>query len=117
MIAAWGLPTVAEFPKVASCSNIYIIKIAYRMSSWLKEVSLMEAKAFVLIETAVGKSKEVVRAIRGLEAVTSVDPVTGPYDVIAVVQGKTLDEIGTLVTEKIHPISGISRTVTCMAIK
>ncbi|MFC2001422.1 Lrp/AsnC family transcriptional regulator [Chloroflexota bacterium] len=76
----------------------------------------MSAKAFVLIETVVGRSKEVVAALRELKGVVSVDAVTGPYDVIIVIQGETLDDIGDVVTEKIHPIAGISRTVTCLAI-
>ena len=76
----------------------------------------MAAKAFVLIETAVGKSKEVVITLKKLEGVSSVDTVTGPYDIIATIQGETLNDIGDLVTGKIHPIAGISRTVTCLAI-
>ena len=77
----------------------------------------MAAKAFILIETAVGRTKEVVVGIRQLEGVKSVDTVTGPYDVIAVVEAESLNDIGDLVTGKIHPIPGISRTVTCLAIK
>ena len=76
----------------------------------------MAAKAFILIETAVGRSREVAIALRQLEGVKSVDPVTGPYDVIAVIEGESLTDIGDLVTSKIHPIPGISRTVTCLAI-
>ena len=77
----------------------------------------MGAKAFVLIETMVGKSKEVAAALKRLEGVKSVDTVTGPYDVIAIVEAKTLNDIGDIVTGKIHPIGGISRTVTCLAIE
>ncbi len=77
----------------------------------------MAAKAFVLIETVVGRSKEVVAALRQLKGVKSVDTVTGPYDVIAIIEGETLTDIGDLVTGKIHPIAGISRTVTCLAIQ
>ena len=76
----------------------------------------MAAKAFVLIETVVGRNKEVVTALKQLEGVRSVDTVTGPYDVIATIEGETLNDIGDLVTAKIHPIAGISRTVTCLAI-
>lgn len=76
----------------------------------------MAAKAFVLIETAVGKSKEVMAVITRLKGVQSVDTVTGPYDVIAVVVGDSLNDIGDIVTAKIHPVPGISRTVTCLAI-
>jgi DNA-binding Lrp family transcriptional regulator len=74
-------------------------------------------KAYVLIETQVGKAKDVVEAIRGVEGVISVDAVTGPYDAIAVVQGETLNKIGDLVTAKIHPTRGVSRTATCLVLK
>ena len=76
----------------------------------------MTAKAFVLIETVVGRNKEVVTALKQLEGVESVNTVTGPYDVIATIEGETLNDIGDLVTAKIHPIAGISRTVTCLVI-
>jgi DNA-binding Lrp family transcriptional regulator len=75
------------------------------------------AKAFILIETAVGKNKEVVSLLGKLEGLKSVDTVTGPYDIIAVVEGESLNEIGDLITGKIHPIPGINRTVTCLAIR
>jgi DNA-binding Lrp family transcriptional regulator len=77
----------------------------------------MAAKAFILIETMVGKSREVVASLKKLEGIKSVDMVTGPYDVIAVTEAKTLNDIGNIVTAKIHPIAGISRTVTCLAIE
>jgi len=76
----------------------------------------MAAKAFVLIETAVGKTKDVVTALSKVNGLASVNTVTGPYDVIAVIEGETLHDIGDIVTDKIHPISGISRTVTCLVI-
>lgn len=77
---------------------------------------MVPAKAFVLIEAAVGKNKEVVTALRLIKGVKTVDSVTGPYDVIAVVEGENLNEIGDLVTAKIQLVPDISRTVTCLAI-
>jgi len=74
------------------------------------------AKAFILIETVVGRTKEVVAGLNSLEGVKSVDTVTGPYDVIAIIEADSLNEIGDLVTQKIHPVVGISRTVTCLAV-
>lgn len=76
----------------------------------------MATKAFVLIESAVGKTRDVVAAVQKLPGVKSVDPVTGPYDIIVVVEGKDLTQIGELVTAKVHPIAGVTRTVTCLAI-
>ena len=77
----------------------------------------MKAKAFILIETAVGKNREIVNNIKKIKGVTSVDYVTGPYDIIAVVEAENLNDIGDLVTQQIHPISGITRTTTCLSLK
>jgi DNA-binding Lrp family transcriptional regulator len=77
----------------------------------------MAAKAFVLIETAVGRSKEVAAALEKLKGAKSVDTVTGPYDIIVIIEGASLNDIGDLVTGKIHPIPGISRTVTCLSLR
>jgi DNA-binding Lrp family transcriptional regulator len=81
-------------------------------------MTMAKAKAFVLIEVNVGKAKEVAAAISKLKGsgVESVYTVTGPYDIIAIVEGDTLNQIGDLVTSKIHPVAGISRTVTCLTI-
>ena len=74
----------------------------------------MTAKAFVLIEAEVGKSREVVATLKGIEGVTAADLVTGPYDIIAIVEGQRLDEIGNIVTGKIQPVPGVSRIVSCL---
>lgn len=76
----------------------------------------MSARAYVLIETAPGRSNEVTKAIKGIRGVESVDEVTGPYNVIVNIEAANLNEIGDIVTGKIHPVPGISRTVTCLAI-
>ena len=73
-------------------------------------------RAYILIETSVGKTRDVVSVLKGLEGIKSVDPVTGPYDIIVVVEGKDLNSIGELVTGKVHPIVGVTRTVTCLAV-
>jgi DNA-binding Lrp family transcriptional regulator len=77
----------------------------------------MSAKAFILIETAVGKNKEIVSSLRIIKGVTSVDYVTGPYDIIAIIEAENLNDIGDLVTQDIHPISGITRTTTCLSLR
>ena len=76
----------------------------------------MTTKAYILIETAVGKSRDVSSSLRALPGIKTVDPVTGPYDIIAVVTGPDLNAVGDLVTSKIHVINGIIRTVTCLSV-
>ncbi len=73
-------------------------------------------RAFVLMETAVGKTKDVVEELRSVEAVASVDVVTGPYDIIAIIEAPDLSSVGETVTGSVHTISGIVRTVTCLAV-
>ncbi len=75
------------------------------------------AKAYVLIEAAVGKTVDVVNALKSVAGVNSADPVTGPYDVIAVIEGADINAVGNLVTKKVHTINGVLRTVTCFAME
>jgi DNA-binding Lrp family transcriptional regulator len=76
----------------------------------------MAATAFVLIETAVGRTKEVVNTLSNMKGTKSVNTVTGPYDIIAIIEADNLNDIGDLITGKIHEIDGISRTVTCLTV-
>lgn len=76
----------------------------------------MATRAFVLIETSVGRTKEVLGSLRGVQEVVAVDAVTGPYDLIAVVEAPDLNAVGDVVTGRVHTVPGIVRTVTCLAI-
>jgi len=72
-------------------------------------------KAFILIETSVGKTKEVANTLRNVSGITSVDVVTGPYDIIAVMEAPDIASIGDLVTANVHA-DGVVRTVTCISV-
>ena len=50
----------------------------------------MATKAYILIETAVGKTKDVTSALNSLDDIVNVDAVTGPYDIIAIVNSTDL---------------------------
>jgi len=76
----------------------------------------MKGKAYVLIETGVGKTNDVLKALKKTAGIMSVDAVTGPYDIIAIIEGDDLNTIGSVVTGKVHPVPGINRTVTCLSI-
>lgn len=76
----------------------------------------MATKAYVLIETAVGKTRDVMGSLSGMAGMEAVDAVTGPYDIIAVVSAADLNSVGELVTDKVHTISGVLRTVTCLSV-
>ena len=75
----------------------------------------MAIQTFLLIETDKGEVREVVYALRQLEGVKSADPVSGPYDVIAVLEGDDLKVIGDL-RNKIRQINHISKLVSCISL-
>jgi len=77
----------------------------------------MAVIAFVLVTTTVGKSKEVLRKLTKIDGVKSVDVVLGPYDIIAVVEGDSLESIGKLITGHFHKVEGVERTTTCQTIR
>ena len=68
----------------------------------------MSTKAYILIETAVGKSGDVSKALRELSDIRTVDAVTGPYDIIAIISASDLNAVGEVVTKQVHTISGIA---------
>ena len=76
----------------------------------------MRARAFVLINLAAGASVDVLRKLQKMEFVVEVHAVSGPYDMIAVVDGATFNEIGRSVLENIQPTAGIKQTITCNVI-
>ncbi len=76
----------------------------------------MATKAYVLIETAVGKTRDVMNSLSGVAGMVAVDAVTGPYDIIAVVSANDLNSVGEVVTDRIHTIGGVNRTVTCLSV-
>jgi DNA-binding Lrp family transcriptional regulator len=69
-------------------------------------------KAYVLIQT-VTNAAHVAREIAGIEGVESAEDVSGPYDVIARLAARNMDELGQAVVTKIQAIEGITRTLTC----
>ena len=70
-------------------------------------------KAYVLIQTEVGKAAIVAEEVRVIIGVDSADDVTGPYDVIVKASSEDVDSLGKLVVAKLQAIDGITRTLTC----
>ena len=76
----------------------------------------MAASAYIMIETIVSKLGDVARQLQVMPGVESIDLVTGPYDIIAVVTAADLNAVGDLVTGEIHAVDGIVCTVTCLSV-
>ena len=75
----------------------------------------MPARAFILIETQVGRVHGVRDSLRSMGGIKSVDAVTGSFDVIALVEASDMAAMAELVTGKIQGVRGVLRTITCVA--
>ncbi|HEY0486623.1 MAG TPA: Lrp/AsnC ligand binding domain-containing protein [Mycobacteriales bacterium] len=73
-------------------------------------------QAYILIQTEVGKARDVAATISGIDGVAQVEAVTGPYDVIVLTEARTVDELGKLVVSRVQAVAGITRTLTCSVV-
>ena len=75
------------------------------------------SNAYILLETASGAIRDVANMLREIEELKSVDVVTGPYDIIAVVNTPDVATLGDLLAEKVRTIPGIVKTTTCISVR
>ena len=73
-------------------------------------------QAYILIQTEVGRPRDVASAIRDIPGVLRVDAVMGGYDVIVLAEAAGVDDLGTMVISRIQLVPGITRTVTCSVV-
>ncbi len=70
-------------------------------------------QAYILIQTEVGKAAEVAASLAALPGVTHAEDITGPYDVIVRAEAPDMNQLTNLVTSRMHPVPGLTRTITC----
>ena len=70
------------------------------------------ARIYLLVNVLPGKDMSVRDTLRGIKGVMSADVVTGPYDIVAVVEGGDTEEIFDKVIKKVRRVKGITRTET-----
>ena len=76
----------------------------------------MAPKAYVLINTEVGKAEDVAQGVERAEGVKSADVVRGGYDVVATVEVARLSAVLPIV-EQIRSVPGVRKTTTLLKVK
>ena len=74
----------------------------------------MSIKAYVLASVEVGSGAGVVEDLLAMEPVKNTENVTGPFDVIAVVEVDDTATLGKLLVSEIETTKGITNTLTCV---
>lgn len=72
-------------------------------------------RAYILIETRVGNAREVLGALRAMDNVVEADIITGSYDLIALAEAADMVALVDIVTAQVQNITGVERTITCVA--
>lgn len=75
----------------------------------------MAARAYILIETEVGRARNVLSELRAMANVSEADIITGNYDLIALAEADDMVALVDLVTAHVQNINGVERTITCVA--
>lgn len=76
----------------------------------------MAIKAYVLIEAEPGASRDVAAKAQKIDGVKSVSVVTGPHDVVAVLETSDARSLGDVLITKIQKIEGVAGTITDVVI-
>ena len=74
-------------------------------------------KAVVLISVEVGKEEETLEALKNIPEIEKAYFVYGVYDIVAVVTGKSLDDIRSTVVNNIRKMPSVRSTVTMVVVK
>jgi DNA-binding Lrp family transcriptional regulator len=71
--------------------------------------------AFVLVNVEVGKTRDILDALKKIKGVAEAYTVAGPYDIVVKLQADKFDKVAEGVTKNLHKIPGITNTVTLFA--
>ena len=75
----------------------------------------MAVKAFVLIVVDPAKTIDVYDRLRAMSGISEVYQVMGPYDIVAVVDVPSLNDVPSVISRNIRAVDGIESTTTCVS--
>lgn len=74
-------------------------------------------EAYILVTSEIGKVREVSEKLKGLENVSDVRVVTGPFDIVVLAQAEDLSTLSNTVIEGIRGIDGVVNTDTAIVVE
>ena len=77
----------------------------------------MSARAYVLIDTAEGKAREVLMALRGKPSITVVDCVEGPPDIVVIAEAEDIQTLASLTIQALTSIENLTSNIQCLPVR
>jgi DNA-binding Lrp family transcriptional regulator len=69
-------------------------------------------KAYVLVVTNPGETRNVVAAVSAVEGVVELHEVMGPYDIVIEIEVESLKDVPPILSDKIRSVPGIESTTS-----
>ena len=77
----------------------------------------MTAKAFVLITADLGAERDVIDRIKSIRNVVEAHVVYGVYDIVAKVEGESLEKVKETITHRIRTLEKVRSTLTMIVVE
>ncbi len=72
----------------------------------------MSIKAYIFVEVEQGSTRKIAKKLCTLSEVEEAHSVSGPYDIIALIEVENLTSLANLLTNKVYTINGVKRTLS-----
>jgi DNA-binding Lrp family transcriptional regulator len=76
----------------------------------------MAIKAYVLIVTDPGQTRQVHEKLRNVPKVKEIHEVMGPYDIVVEIEVESLQEVPAILGERIRIIDGLQSTTSLVTL-
>ena len=109
-----NIPRVTVHDRIQKMIERGIIK-SFNVTIDYKKIGL-STEVFIFVSFLFNpevSQRELARRIAQLPGVSEVHIISGEYDLLLKVRGKSLEEIGKLVVDKLRQLKGVGRTLTC----
>jgi len=74
-------------------------------------------EAFVLMNAEWGSEESIVNELKKIDLVKHVYQVYGVYDIVALVEGESMDKVKETITWKLRKLNGVKSTLTMIVME
>lgn len=74
-------------------------------------------EAFVLMNAELGSEESIVNELKRIDLVKHVFQVYGVYDIVALVEGESMDKVKETITWKLRKLNGVKSTLTMIVME
>ena len=72
---------------------------------------------FVLMNAELGSEESIVNELKKIDLVKHVYQVYGVYDIVALVEGESMDKVKETITWKLRKLNGVKSTLTMIVME